>query len=377
MKNTSLKPQSNNSQSKTYIHEVQNISESIYEDEMVRYINDLSNSIKIIYKSNISNFKKMSDILEIGDQLNNIQVNKEPSEKLVHDTFINIRESFNTFYQNAKEIFRKMKQYRSKKIEIELIKEKENEKQIISNQRGISVGGMANRVHRNTNSNSFLKNNINISNNIIHNDAININGNNFAMIINKTENNINNGNMKIDKLYKENVLLKKQNEIMESTKNNFEEKIKDLNKENEKYKKELEKISNGITKFFANLKEIKNVKYVDNSLKTTLEKEKTLIKQLISPYLKKNSENEKLKNNISISSYDDYQLMKNENIELRKEIEKLKNKTSLKSTLNMNYKGNDNAQKFLKDNSINVLKSEYEELKKKNEDLNLKLTKKK
>ena len=291
MKNTSLKPQSNNSQSKTYIHEVQNISESIYEDEMVRYINDLSNSIKIIYKSNISNFKKMSDILEIGDQLNNIQVNKEPSEKLVHDTFINIRESFNNFYQNAKEIFRKMKQYRSKKIEIELIKEKENEKQMISNQRGISVGGMANRVHRNTNSNSFLKNNINISNNIIHNDAININGNNFAMIINKTENNINNGNMKIDKLYKENVLLKKQNEIMESTKNNFEEKIKDLNKENEKYKKELEKISNGITKFFANLKEIKNVKYVDNSLKTTLEKEKTLIKQLISPYLKKNSEN--------------------------------------------------------------------------------------
>ena len=110
MKNTSLKPQSNNSQSKAYIHDVQNISESIYEDEMVRYINDLSNSIKIIYKSNISNFKKMSDILEIEDQLNNIQVNKESSEKLVHDTFINIRESFNTFYQNAKEIFRKMKQ---------------------------------------------------------------------------------------------------------------------------------------------------------------------------------------------------------------------------------------------------------------------------
>ena len=82
---------------------------------------------------------------------------------------------------------------------------------------------MANRVHRNTNSNSFLKNNINISNNIIHNDAININGNNFAMIINKPENNINNGKMKIDKFYKKNLLLKKQNEIKEDKKNNFEE----------------------------------------------------------------------------------------------------------------------------------------------------------
>ena len=105
MKNTSLKPQTNIPQSKPYIHEVQNISDSIYEDEMVKYINDLSNSIKQIYKSNIMNFKQMTNILETENQNNN-QLNKESNDyykNLVHDTFNNIKESFTTFYQNAKD----------------------------------------------------------------------------------------------------------------------------------------------------------------------------------------------------------------------------------------------------------------------------------
>ena len=125
MKNTSLKPQTNIPQSKPYIHEVQNISDSIYEDEMVKYINDLSNSIKQIYKSNIMNFKQMTNILETENQNNN-QLNKESNDyykNLVHDTFNNIKESFTTFYQNAKDIFKKMKQYRSQKIEIEMKKD--------------------------------------------------------------------------------------------------------------------------------------------------------------------------------------------------------------------------------------------------------------
>ena len=125
MKNNTLKPQTNITQSKPYIHEVQNISDSIYEDEMVKYINDLSNTIKQIYKSNNMNFKQMTNILETENQNNN-QLNKESNDyykKLVHETFNNIKESFTTFYQNAKDIFKKMKQYRSQKIEIEMKKD--------------------------------------------------------------------------------------------------------------------------------------------------------------------------------------------------------------------------------------------------------------
>ena len=99
-----------------------------------------------------------------------------------------------------------MKDYRAKQISNNFRNRKENN----------SMGKFQEINNSNYN---IMGNNINISNSIIHNDTININGKKFSMTIG-TENNINNEQLKIEKILNENVSLKKKIDDLEKKENN-------------------------------------------------------------------------------------------------------------------------------------------------------------
>ena len=170
-------------------------------DELIKYINELSKIIKIYYKLNIINFKQINYFFE--------QETGQKNKKVIKSTIKNIEDSFNKFYQNAKDVFKKMKEYRAQQIYNQL-----------KNRRGKSLGNTSdknklNNILNKTNYN-IKTNNMSISNNIIHNDTININGNNLSMSINTNDNNNNNNDKLIyEKLLNENKILKKKIDDLE------------------------------------------------------------------------------------------------------------------------------------------------------------------
>ena len=87
------------------------ILESIYDDEFVIMINQLSTSIKNYYRANNKNFNTMKTLLKNND-ITDISDNNE----LVLETFNKIENSFSFFYSSAKQIFKNMKIYRREKI---------------------------------------------------------------------------------------------------------------------------------------------------------------------------------------------------------------------------------------------------------------------
>ena len=172
---------------------VQNIFNEIYDDEFISYINELSLSIKSFYKcvnpnlSTISNLLNSSELIELLSKLNN---KTSKSHSSLRQSFHDIENSFSKFYQNAKIIFKQMKVYRNERIE-----------NIINNyQKSESPKKKEIEDYQNNNG----------ATNSIHNDGINVNKNNFSMVINK-ENNLNkNFKIKLDKLKNENINLKKK-----------------------------------------------------------------------------------------------------------------------------------------------------------------------
>ena len=209
MKKTEIKTLSSyntknqNSQNKNkFVQNIQNIFTSVYDDEFIAYINELSLSIKSFYKSVNPHFLKMKNLLNTPEfKLNNGNNNNLS----LHEAFNDLESQFTKFYQSAKIIFKKMKVYRNEKIE-----------NVINNNQKIESPKKLNETFINSKINNNGINSINISNNIIHNDGINVNGANFSMIINNTENNINNNvKVKFDKLKNENSLLKKKVEMLE------------------------------------------------------------------------------------------------------------------------------------------------------------------
>ena len=209
MKKTEIKAQSYNTKTQNsqiknkYVQNIQNIFTSVYDDEFIGLINELSLLIKAFYKSISPNLSITKNILNSSELTSN---NINDIHLSLKQTFTEIENAFNKFYQSAKIIFKKMKVYRNEKIE-----------NIINSTQKIDSPKRQN--DNNLNKSGITNNNINISNNIIHNDGINVNGTNFSMIINNTENNINNNiKLKLDKLKTENSLLKKKLEMFEKKK---------------------------------------------------------------------------------------------------------------------------------------------------------------
>ena len=177
-KTSSSNPKSHSSKSKNkHIQNIQNIFTTVYDDEFISFINELSLSIKSFYKSINPNFLTMKTLLN-SPEFNELTLdNSNNINSSIQQTFSFIETSFTKFYQSAKIIFKKMKIYRNEKIE--------------------------NVIHNNQKNESPKKNNSNISNNLIYKDGINVNGTNYSMEINNNDIN-NNAKIKIDKLKNEN-----------------------------------------------------------------------------------------------------------------------------------------------------------------------------
>ena len=111
----------------------------IYDQEFISYINNLSDIIKVLYKSNHANFSVMKNLLEnnnlkadqneikLDEDKNtikttsennndkiNIQNNNDYANNInsINTSFNNIESSFNSFYSNAIVLFKKMKSYK-------------------------------------------------------------------------------------------------------------------------------------------------------------------------------------------------------------------------------------------------------------------------
>ena len=91
-------------------------SSTIYDDNFISLINQLSKIINALYKSNNFNFTKMKNILVNNNKIlenNNLKTKNEKENNLsnISNFFNQIETSFNDFYSNAKILFQKMKIY--------------------------------------------------------------------------------------------------------------------------------------------------------------------------------------------------------------------------------------------------------------------------
>ena len=77
-------------------------------DELIKYINELSKIIKLYYKLNLISFKQINTFLE--------QESGQKNKKVIKPIIKNMEDSFNKFYQNARDVFKKMKECRAKQI---------------------------------------------------------------------------------------------------------------------------------------------------------------------------------------------------------------------------------------------------------------------
>ena len=89
------------------------VLETIYDDEFVIMINQLSTSIKNYYRSNNKNFNIVKALFNKSDSHDNsINIDNE----LLVETFNKMENNFSFFYSSAKQIFKSMKIYRREKI---------------------------------------------------------------------------------------------------------------------------------------------------------------------------------------------------------------------------------------------------------------------
>ena len=97
---------------------IQQSKNSLYDDEFISYINQLCDIIKVLNNSNMSNFSLVKNLLSNYNKNVNEQ-NKTPKEneilniKSINTSFNHIETAFNSFYSNAKVLFRKMKKFKN------------------------------------------------------------------------------------------------------------------------------------------------------------------------------------------------------------------------------------------------------------------------
>ena len=353
----------NNISNSISINNNQNLQNSFFDDEFILYINDLISSIKHLYKINSLNFNHIKNVFNKTGAFNSneIIINTNNNVNLV-TSFQQIESSFTSFYTNAKEIVRKMKNYHCSKIENN---KRNNDKLKISSSDKISQNSypIYNKI--------YVKNNINISQNLNRNglnmkktDNVNENiRNKFKKIITEKEdlqssnnstinllesynNHMNYSTQNYSNIYRNTIQNNLQNPLnsdnniktiylsnsLSQRDNENNKKIKLLEEECEKYKKTLNDFSIDIYHFLGTVVNLQNncIKNLPENLKITFEKEKKILTQKCSSYIANYNQNniEKYKYNYSIQNLNtesninenQYEKLKNEFDIINKEL---------------------------------------------------------
>ena len=101
-------------------NQTQQTKNPLYDDEFISYINQLCDIIKVLNNSNMSNFSLVKHLLANYNKNENDQNKKQKEKeneniniKSLNNSFNHIETAFNSFYSNAKVLFRKMKKYKN------------------------------------------------------------------------------------------------------------------------------------------------------------------------------------------------------------------------------------------------------------------------
>ena len=183
----------------------------IYDDEFVLMINDLSHAIKIYNKSMIQFVNQMKLLLsKTYTLLETSKEQKEDETSTIPTLFNSIETDYKTFFSTAKIIFKKMKKYRNERLE-SINKIPLGEKNLkfcfinVNKNYGSELSGRDNSQNKTIekkDDNNYIKSFMNKENKETINDTISNTG---------TQNSSNiNINNESDKLYEENVELKKK-----------------------------------------------------------------------------------------------------------------------------------------------------------------------
>ena len=341
------------------------------DDEFIIYINELSASIKQLYKINSQNFNQLRNIINKSESIrqrdNLIKIENNTNKSLLN-SFQLIESSFSEFYANAKEIFRKMKNYQG--LKIESYSRKNDKTKILSYDRTSQTSYPINKIQ-------VTNNNINISNNIINNDSYKNNNigenikyrfkkrkgdneesNHLSQNVVESYNNLHQSNSnKYMKTY-DNQNLNTNSNLDYNTISvfNSSSSFRFSENENERYKKILNSFSNDVYHFLGSIQQLhknySNVKVPEN-LKLTFEKEKNILTQICLNYISNTNPNT---NTISKNIYKNNNYITpslNSDIKIESEYDKLRNDYDLV-----------NKELFITQRENNELRGELDNLKK-------------
>ena len=406
-----------------------NLNEDYLNDDFVKYINTLSDSIKEYYKvskntnqnkailltvieKKLNESESISNILfnENNEDDNNVQSYNEVSKKII-EFFIKLKENVNSdernllsFFEDAKIIFKKMKDYRQQLIQNKMKKHRFSCSFKTKKNKDMSP----NMFHKINNIPNPNKNQYQASE-ICH--KLGKNFNNFEIQKNRIypitkrieiNNNFDMPNLST-KIQKDNISVEsnKMNKTSDSQQikkyannNKFLNEIEKLKNINKKYEFNIRKLNSDLKKYQSELEILKKTKSFNNilskpnedndnnqviqdelsiskdkiisSLKSEIEKNNKKYSDLLNNYRKLQEENNKLqiKNGQDNNIYNKLNNLIKENINLKRNIELLRTNTpNNKSQSDLNYKLN--VKKLeLDSNNKNYIK-EIDSLKKK------------
>ena len=343
----------------------------VIEDELVIYINELSNLIKQYYKMNNQNFVQIKNTLNKpiqNNQRENLIKLDIQSNKNVINSFQKIESSLNSFYSNAKDIFHKMKIYHNQNIEKSRKNESINKIMVTNNNINISNSIIHNESYK-KNSNNIEKN-IKLRFEKVRNDNEElqkeklINSSNYLNPFNNYLNNSSQLNQKYLKTYGnyENI----QNSIIktESINNSNDEQFFSDNeiKESEQYKKTLNQFSKDVYHFLGLVQQIQNnilnLKNIQDNFKLNFERERNVLTQTCLKYLSNTNPKISLINTPSMQKSKTRNIINltnknSETVKIESEYDKLRNDFE---TLNKEL--------FITQRENNELKNEIDKLRK-------------
>ena len=421
---TKLVTQKNLSTTNSQFPSTQN---SILEDKLINYINELSSLINQFYKLNHPNFVNIKNILNKPMQIQNsqkelIRLDSQPNKNILH-SFQKIENTFSSFCSEAKDIFHKLRVYQNE-INENAKKNKESINKIMVTNNNINISNSI--IHNDSSYNKIsndLKDNIRLKFEKYRNDSIeskkNIKLMTSSNYLNPYNNYLNNSN----KLNNQKVYLNTYESYAntETLNESDDDQINNINIEKEEYKKTLNKFSKDVYHFLNSVQQLQrnvfNSRNFEENWKISFERERNILTQTCLKYLSNTNPKISLTDNSSLrkksktrnyltepnsncevvkieSEYDKlrndfdnlnkkYFVTQIENQELKNEVDKLrKNLTCeeiIKLNINNNKKKNNNHKNIIMkspDSSFNSFENE-EDYKKyykivKNENKNMK-----
>jgi len=383
-----------------------NLNEDFLKDDFVKYINTLSDSIKEYYKvskntnqnkiillnaieKKLNESESISNIIfnANNEDYNNVQSYNEVSTK-INEFFIKLKENVNSdernlasFFEDAKIIFRKMKDYRQELVQKRIKKQRSSF--ILKTKKASMSPNVYRKINSIKNPNQISENNLKLEldmnnfeipnnkkhpltkRNVVSNNADNPN---IRTMISNDSNKMNLSNNNRDS--KKYIDALNEIEKLKNINKNYELNMRKLNSELKKYQSELERIKK--VKSFNNILLNTNEDNDNNqiiqdelsiskdkiisSLKLEIEKNSKKFSDLLNNYKKLQEENNKLKlksgpdNNI----YNKLNNLIKENIMLKSNIELLRtNPPNINSQSDLNYKLNQ------KGNELDVYNKNY------------------